>query len=92
MERQLEKLKFKTVVVSRNRDGKFGFDVKSKQNILPRVVLEEPGPAYISQKHMVDNDAIISVNGVNVVLESNNKVRPLHTPLPSVLSDTALLC
>jgi hypothetical protein len=75
IQQTLSGLQFKTVVVSRNRANKFGFEaILAKNDVLPRVSLDNPGPAYISEDQAVAGDGIISINGVNTILESSSKV------------------
>ena len=93
IQQTLSGLQFKTVVVSRNRANKFGFEASlAKNDVLPRLSLETPGPAYISEDQAVAGDGIISINGVNTILESTNKAGRGHVvQLPCCLT-LALVC
>jgi C-terminal processing protease CtpA/Prc/guanylate kinase len=66
---------FRNIVVTKNRDGNYGFKVAAGTSASAplRIKLLSPGPAYLTDEQLRDGDLICCINNVNLMLESHGK-------------------
>lgn len=66
---------FRNIVVTKNRDGNYGFKVAAGTSASAplRIKLLSPGPAYLTDEQLRDGDLVCCINNVSLLLESHSK-------------------